>query len=86
MLLPQAVTALSIDPSGARIVTGGHDYDLKYWDFGGMDSRMKPFKSVEPVGSNPVVGAEWSPDGQGVVVVGGGWQAMVWGRDGGEEG
>lgn len=51
-----------------------------------MDSRMKPFKSVEPVGSNPVVGAEWSADGQGVLVCGGGWQAMVWGRDGGEEG
>lgn len=51
-----------------------------------MDSRMKPFTSVEPCGSNPVVSAEWSGDGQGVLVAGGGWGAVVWGRDGGEEG
>jgi hypothetical protein len=42
---------LAVDPSGARIATGSHDYDTKLWDFGGMDSRFKPFKSWEANGN-----------------------------------
>ena len=45
------VSALSVDPSGARIATGSHDYDTKLWDFGGMDHRLKPFKSWEANGN-----------------------------------
>lgn len=47
----KVVSALALDPSGARIVSGSHDYDCKLWDFGGMDMRCKPFKSWEPSGS-----------------------------------
>jgi hypothetical protein len=54
----QVVSALAVDPSGARVVTGSHDYDVKLWDFGGMDARFKPFKSWEPAESYHV-GASW---------------------------
>jgi WD40 repeat protein len=47
----KVVSALALDPSGARIVSGSHDYDCKLWDFGGMDHRCKPFKSWEPAES-----------------------------------
>lgn len=47
----QVVSALAVDPSGARIATGSHDYDTKLWDFGGMDHRLKPFKSFEANGN-----------------------------------
>ena len=47
----KVVSALALDPSGARIVSGSHDYDCKLWDFGGMDHRCKPFKTWEPSGS-----------------------------------
>jgi WD40 repeat protein len=47
----KVISALGLDPSGARLVSGSYDYDLKLWDFGGMDSRCKPFKSWEPAGS-----------------------------------
>jgi WD40 repeat protein len=47
----QVVSAISVDPSGARIATGSHDYDTKLWDFGGMDARLKPFKSFEANGN-----------------------------------
>lgn len=47
----KVVSALTLDPSGARIASGSHDYDCKLWDFGGMDSRCKPFKSWEAAGS-----------------------------------
>ena len=50
----QTVSALSIDPAGARFVTGGYDYDCKLFDFGGMDSNMKSFRSWEPCGSYQV--------------------------------
>lgn len=47
----KVVSALALDPSGARIISGSHDYDCKLWDFGGMDMRCKPFKSWEPAGT-----------------------------------
>ena len=47
----KAVSALALDPSGARFVSGSQDYDCKLWDFGGMDWRCKPFKTWEPAGS-----------------------------------
>ena len=47
----KVVSALALDPSGARIVSGSHDYDCKLWDFGGMDVRCKPFKTWEPAGT-----------------------------------
>ena len=50
----KVVTALGMDPSGARVVSGSHDYDCKLWDFGGMTPECKPFKSWEPSGSYPV--------------------------------
>lgn len=43
----QTVSALSIDPSGTRVVSGSYDYDAKLWDFGGMNSEYKPFRSWE---------------------------------------
>ena len=47
----KVVSALALDPSGARLLSGSHDYDCKLWDFGGMDHRCKPFKSWEPAES-----------------------------------
>jgi WD repeat-containing protein 70 len=47
----KVVSALALDPSGARVLSGSHDYDVKLWDFGGMDARCKPFKSWEPAGT-----------------------------------
>jgi WD40 repeat protein len=47
----KVISALTLDPSGARILSGSHDYDCKLWDFGGMDQRCKPFKSWEPAES-----------------------------------
>jgi hypothetical protein len=50
----KVISALALDPSGARVVSGSHDYDCKLWDFGGMDYRCKPFKSWEPTGAHHV--------------------------------
>lgn len=42
------VSALGLDPSGARLVTGGYDYDVKFWDFAGMDAALQAFRSLQP--------------------------------------
>lgn len=42
------VSALALDPSGARLVTGGFDYNVKFWDFAGMDSSFKSFRQLRP--------------------------------------
>ncbi|KAG5220784.1 transcription factor [Salix suchowensis] len=46
----KVISALALDPSGARILSGSHDYDCKLWDFGGMDYRCKPFKPGNRLG------------------------------------
>jgi WD repeat-containing protein 70 len=47
----KVISALTLDPSGARVLSGSQDYDCKLWDFGGMDHRCKPFKTWEPAGT-----------------------------------
>lgn len=42
------VSALTLDPSGARLVTGGYDYEVRFWDFAGMDSSLQSFRTIHP--------------------------------------
>ncbi len=42
------VSALSVDHSGARLVTGSVDYDVRLWDFAGMSSSLQSFRSIRP--------------------------------------
>ncbi|TFK23117.1 transcription factor [Coprinopsis marcescibilis] len=80
----KVVSALALDPSGARIVTGSHDYDCKLWDFGGMTSTPKPFKSWEPAGSYHINEVKFSNDGSCFLVVLGTLQPRIYSRDGEE--
>ncbi|KAG6891421.1 hypothetical protein C0992_007200 [Termitomyces sp. T32_za158] len=81
----KVVSALALDPSGARIVSGSHDYDCKLWDFGGMDMQCKPFKSWEPAGTYYVNDIKYSNDGQKFLVVSGTTQIRLFDRDGEEQ-
>lgn len=42
------VSALSVDHAGARLVTGSVDYDVKLWDFAGMNSSLQSFRTIRP--------------------------------------
>ncbi|PWA26914.1 hypothetical protein CCH79_00000899, partial [Gambusia affinis] len=44
----KTVSALGLDPSGARLVTGGYDYDVRFWDFAGMDQALQAFRTLQP--------------------------------------
>lgn len=78
----KAVTCLSIDPAGNRVVTGSLDYNVKLYDFGGMDNRFRPFNSIEPTGGHPVVSISHSPSGDKYVLGLGSSQPKVYDRDG----
>ncbi|CCO26729.1 WD repeat-containing protein 70 [Rhizoctonia solani AG-1 IB] len=80
----EVVSALAVDPSGARVVTGSHDYDVKLWDFGGMDARFKPFRSWEPAESYHVHDLKYSNAGDKFLVISGTSQAKLYERDGEE--
>ena len=41
LLGEKAITSLALDPGGARVLSGGIDYELKFWDFAGMDPSLR---------------------------------------------
>lgn len=78
------VVAIALDPAGARLSTGSVDYDVRLWDFAGMDSTMQSFRTLMPCGNNPIKGVDFSSTGDAVLVVSGMSQAKVLDRDGHE--
>lgn len=80
----KAVTCFSFEPSGNRVVTGSLDYEVKLFDFGGMDSRHRSFKTMEPQEGHMVVSISHSPSGDRFLVATGSAQPIVYDRDGTE--
>ena len=80
----KAVTCLSFEPAGNRIVTGSLDYTSKLFDFGGMDARHKFFNSIEAHESHPVSAISHSPSGDRFIVGTGSTQPIIFDREGNE--
>lgn len=78
----KTVSALGLDPSGARLVTGGFDYDVKFWDFAGMDASLHAFRSLQPCECHQIKSLQYSSTGDVILVVAGNSQAKVLDRDG----
>ncbi|KAG2393422.1 hypothetical protein C9374_006953 [Naegleria lovaniensis] len=81
----KAVTALAIDPSGSRLISGSSDYALKFWDFQGMDESLQPFKSIDEVtrdGSYAIKHLEFSNSGDKFILSDNSLQAILYNRDG----
>jgi WD repeat-containing protein 70 len=76
------VSALSLDPSGSRLVSGSYDYDLKFWDFGGMGPGLKPFKGLEPVEGHPIHHVEYSLSGDSLLVITSSLKPKLYSREG----
>ncbi|XP_076441485.1 LOW QUALITY PROTEIN: WD repeat-containing protein 70-like [Babylonia areolata] len=81
----KTVSALSLDPSGARLVTGSLDYDVRFWDFAGMDASLQSFRTLRPCESHQIKGLEYSTTGDVILVISGNAQAKVIDRDGFEK-
>jgi len=78
----KTVSAIAVDPSGARLVSGGLDYEVKYWDFQGMDLSRDSFRSFYPADGYPIHNVDYSCTGDKVMVVSGSQQCKVYDRDG----
>ncbi|XP_078126840.1 WD repeat-containing protein 70 [Sander vitreus] len=78
----KTVSALALDPSGARLVTGGYDYDVRFWDFAGMDQALQAFRSLQPCECHQIKSLQYSNTGDVILVVSGNAQAKVLDRDG----
>ncbi|RUS84256.1 hypothetical protein EGW08_008008 [Elysia chlorotica] len=78
----KAISALALDPSGARLVTGSTDFDVKFWDFAGMDASLKSFRSLRPCECHQIRNVEYSPTGESLLVVASNAQAKIIDRDG----
>ncbi|KAH9821044.1 WD40-repeat-containing domain protein [Melampsora americana] len=78
----KTISSISLDPSGARIISGSYDYNCKLWDFGGMNSNFKPFRTWEPRESHQVHQTLWSNTGDSFLVVTASNQPQLYDRDG----
>ncbi|RGB25668.1 WD40-repeat-containing domain protein [Rhizophagus diaphanus] len=78
----RTVSAIALDPSGARLITGGYDYDVKFWDFAGMDSSLRPFRTIRPCGDHQIHHLEYSLSGDQFLIISGSAQAKIYDRDG----
>uniref|UniRef100_A0A7N8Y2L3 WD repeat-containing protein 70 n=1 Tax=Mastacembelus armatus TaxID=205130 RepID=A0A7N8Y2L3_9TELE len=78
----KTVSALGLDPSGARLVTGGYDFDVRFWDFAGMDQALQAFRSLQPCECHQIRSLQYSMTGDVILVVSGNAQAKVLDRDG----
>ncbi|XP_047660485.1 WD repeat-containing protein 70 isoform X1 [Tachysurus fulvidraco] len=78
----KTVSALGLDPSGARLVTGAFDYEVKFWDFAGMDAALNAFRSLQPCECHQIRSLQYSVTGDVILVVAGNAQAKVLDRDG----
>ena len=80
----KSIASLAVDPAGARIATGSLDYDVKLWDFGGMTTSLRPFKSFEPAENYPVVDLSFAPQTKNLLCVCATTQPRVYDYDGDE--
>ena len=78
----RAVSGLALDPAGARLVSGSHDFDVKFWDFNAMDSRFGSFRTIQPMENYHIRSIEYSITGDCILIASGGPQAQVLNRDG----
>uniref|UniRef100_T1ITA1 Uncharacterized protein n=1 Tax=Strigamia maritima TaxID=126957 RepID=T1ITA1_STRMM len=78
----KAISSLSLDPAGSRFVSGSYDYEVRFWDFSGMDASLQSFRTTQPCQSHQIRNLEFSITGDTILVASGSAQAKIIDRDG----
>uniref|UniRef100_A0A2P2QLC8 Uncharacterized protein n=1 Tax=Rhizophora mucronata TaxID=61149 RepID=A0A2P2QLC8_RHIMU len=76
------VSALAIDHSGSRVLSGSYDYTVRMYDFQGMSARLQSFRQLEPFEGHQVRTLSWSPTADRFLCATGSAQAKIYDRDG----
>ena len=82
----RAVSCVDVEHSGSRVASGGHDGKVLFYDFGGMKSDLRAFRSVTPSGAHHIRAVSWSPSGELLLVVPSSACASILSRDGATRG
>lgn len=64
---------------------GSVDYEVSFWDFAGMDSSLRSFRTLQPAENHPIRSLHYSNTGDLLLVISGASQAKVIDRDGFEK-
>ncbi|GER24974.1 WD repeat-containing protein [Striga asiatica] len=78
----KVVSALAVDHSGSRVLSGSYDYTVRMYDFQGMNARLQSFRQLEPFEGHQIRGLSWSPTADRFLCVTGSAQAKIYDRDG----
>eukprot|EP01132_Coremiostelium_polycephalum_P002286 gene2286-2820_t len=78
----KTVSSLSLDPGGSRLLTGGFDCKVKFWDFNGMTSELKSFREVEPTEGAQIRSVLYNQAGDRFMVLPYTTQMKLYDRDG----
>ncbi|CAL5193895.1 unnamed protein product [Lathyrus oleraceus] len=78
----KVVSALAVDHSGSRVLSGSYDYMVRMYDFQGMSSRLQSFRQLEPSEGHQIRNLSWSPTADRFLCVTGSAQAKIYDRDG----
>ncbi|OIV92098.1 hypothetical protein TanjilG_27253 [Lupinus angustifolius] len=78
----KVVSALAVDHTGSRVLSGSYDYTVRMYDFQGMNSRLQSFRQLEPSEGHQVRHLSWSPSADRFLCVTGSAQAKIYDRDG----
>jgi len=80
----RAVSAMALDRSGSRLLTGSYDYTVKMWDFNGMTDALRNFRSIEPQEGHPIKHLHYSMTGDQFLCITGSPRPKIYDRDGKE--
>jgi len=78
----KSITAIALDPKGVRMLTGSNDYNVRMWDFNGMNKSMNSFRILEPYEGQPINALSYNVEGSEYLVCTMGAQARIYDRDG----
>lgn len=79
----KTVSAFAFSNSGARFAAGGHDHEIRIWDFSVLDpKRPESICSSQPCGQTVINNLDYSLDDGLILVISGGCQAIIVGKDG----
>ncbi|KAM7501520.1 hypothetical protein LguiB_000424 [Lonicera macranthoides] len=78
----KVVSALAVDHTGSRVISGSYDYTVRMYDFQGMNARLELFRQLKPSKGHQVRSLSWSPTADRFLCVTGSAQAKIYDHDG----